>query len=55
MSSPIHLVHIVYNYFGEQDFATCCNELGMDRSCEKCASICRLKSSMFDKFWSECV
>jgi len=49
------LLHIVYDYFGEEDFTKACNELGTDTSHAKHVSISRLNSSMFDNFWSECV
>jgi len=43
------LLHTVYDYFGEEDF-TKLSELGVDASY---VSISRLKSSIFDNFWSE--
>jgi len=42
------LLHTVYDYFGEEDFTKCYNELVMDASYAKHVSVSRLKSSRFD-------
>ena len=47
--------HTVHNNCGEEDVAKCCNDLGIDTSYAKRVSISRLKSGVFDNFWSECV
>jgi len=52
-TSDNNLMNDVYDYFGHQDFITCCTDLVIDVAVAKRGSKCALRNIVFNRFCDE--